>query len=365
LSEVGPRNPSIRPSGGNAKRETIVPPAGYNARYRRPTELHAVIELLSDILRRREAGEPLALCTVVRTRGSTPQKAGAMLVVLADGRTLGTIGGGCVEAEVRTRALRLLAVEASNPAPDDQLFSFKLDHDLGWDDGLVCGGSMDVAVQRLADDAAVQSIRNAVQRLRQGEPAELAVSAATPEGVQTFVRVLQPVPRLFIAGAGHVGEALAAIAAPAGFDITVFDDRADLASAGRFPTAARVVGDIADALRAAKIDRRTFVVIVTRGHRHDADALAAVVRSDAAYIGLIGSRRKIVHIYRELADGGLPPELLARVHAPIGLDLGAVSPGEIAVSIAAELIAVRYGRGDAVRSLRLADSLLRQVTGRP
>jgi xanthine dehydrogenase accessory factor len=412
-----------------------------------------VLDLLDQIVRRAESGEPLVACTLVATRGSTPQKAPALMMVLADGRTLGTIGGGCVEAEVRSRALWLLAARRppaspapapSQPAPASGLpapasggsvLTFRLDQDLGWDDGLVCGGTMDVAVHVVASAADAAAFRAARDALAAGAAATLDLSAADAAGrLARFSLPLDPRPTLIIAGAGHVGLALAAVAAVAGFDVTVVDDRPDLASAARFPGARLVVGEIdvelarllpdepaglavpvagggspAPVPRASAADdvgadrpglggtgtgesgtggahpeeagandarcgavsaAHAYVVIVTRGHRHDAAALAAVVRSPARYVGLIGSRRKVATIFRDLHSRGVPVDLLRRVRAPVGLDVGAVTPGEIAVSIVAELVAARRAGpsrpGGPAAEMRLsAGQLDRLLSRRP
>jgi xanthine dehydrogenase accessory factor len=320
-----------------------------------------VLELLDEILRRANAGERFAVCTVVGTRGSTPQKMGAVMLVTRDGRTLGTIGGGCVEAEVRTRALQQLE---SNT--EGALFSFKLDHDLGWDDGLVCGGTMDVALQTIDSSQSAMSYQALRELLAAGREAAVNVMVPDESGtLQTFTRTVEPCPRLVIAGAGHVGAALADIASRAGFDVAVLDDRADFVSPERFPGAKqRIVGDIEAELARYLITPYTYVVLVTRGHRRDRRALGAVVTSPARYIGLIGSKRKIVTIFEDLRRQGVSSEQLARVHAPIGLDVGAVTPAEIAVSIAAELIAVRRrGQAAAIDPMRLTPQQLQRAVG--
>ena len=261
------------------------------------------------------------------------------MLVLADGQTLGTIGGGCVEAEVRTRALRAIA------NPSDQLMVFKLDHDHGWDDGLVCGGVMDVAVQVVSTSARARNFTEVRNQLTDGHLAGLQIAVSDEQGqIQHFNIPVQPVPTLVIAGAGHVGAALAAIAAQMDFQVTVIDDRIDFASIARFPHARLQIGTVESELAKIPLNSQTYVVIVTRGHRRDALALASVVRSSAKYIGLIGSQRKIIKIFAELRDQGVSNAQLSRVHAPIGLDIEAVTPAEIAVSIAAELIAVRRGK---------------------
>ena len=323
-----------------------------------------MLDLLNDILDRLAAGETLAICTIVRTRGSTPQKAGAVLVVLRDGRTLGTIGGGCVEAEVRSKAMQWLAADTNDGA---KLFSFSLDRDYGWDDGLVCGGAMDVAVERLSTLAAADQLADARNKLANGEPATVVVQALDAAGdVVRFERVLEPMPELVIAGAGHVGMALAAVAGQMEFAVTVIDDRADLASTERFPHARRIVGEIEQELARLLIHKQCYIVIVTRGHRHDGRALLAVARSQAKYIGLIGSKRKVLAIFDELRREGVSRAQLARVRAPIGLDVGAVTPGEIAVSIAAELVAVRRGVDELPAvAMRIADRHVDRLYEKP
>jgi xanthine dehydrogenase accessory factor len=300
-----------------------------------------VIDLLSQLVRRTQLGEVVALCTVVRTRGSTPQDKGAAMLVLRDGNSIGTLGGGCVEAEVRTRAQRLMTDN------QNRLLSFRLDQDFGWDDGLVCGGTMEVAIQVFSSAEAVMPIQHMLIEIAANRPASLAIDIAD-ESNQTarFEIEIPPTPTLLIAGAGHVGRALASVASQIDFKVVVVDDRNDCLSPTNFPGAHCILGDIELELSKFNINPWTYVVIVTRGHRHDAQALAAVVRSPAAYVGLIGSKRKIHKIFNELREQGMTRDQLSRVHAPIGLEIAAVTPAEIAVSIAAELIAVRRGRGD-------------------
>jgi xanthine dehydrogenase accessory factor len=163
--------------------------------------------------------------------------------------------------------------------------------------------------------------------------------------MDVFIDPIAPTPRVCIVGAGHVGYHTAQLAATVGFRVVVVDDRASFADAARFPTAERVeVADIPEWLRTADVGPRDYLVIVTRGHREDLDALRAAIARDTAYVGLIGSKAKIARLYARLGDEAIEPARLARIHAPIGLDLGAVSPEEIAVSIVAELIAHRRGR---------------------
>ncbi|MBM4108054.1 MAG: XdhC/CoxI family protein [Phycisphaerae bacterium] len=277
-------------------------------------------------------GRRAALCLVLSARGSTPQPAGAAMVVAESGATAGTIGGGCVEAEVRRAAL--LSIHEAR----GRTLTLRLDHDYGWDDGLICGGTMHVAVGLLDDRDAINRARADVA---QGRPARVEFAADPAPGAPRHALVLPPPQRLLVAGAGHIGLALARLAIPLDFDVVVFDDRADLLARAAALGAATRPGPIADALAAEPIDPRTSCVIVTRGHRHDQSALRAVLRRGAAYVGMIGSRRKVLVIRRELARLGVPAESLASVHAPIGLDIGARTVEEIALAIAAQLVQVR------------------------
>ena len=311
--------------------------------------------LLTEIIQRSTAGEKLALCVLVRARGSTPQRTGAKMLVLGNGKTIGTLGGGCVEAEVKSKALIQLADGTAS-----SLHEFRLDHDFGWDDGLICGGSIDVHIRVLATEDA-REFGRLLSEIRAGRAAELVLQLEPTIASARYTEILQPAPSLVIAGGGHVGQSLGMLAGALDFRLTVIDDRPDYVSAQRFPSASqRIVGDIDTELARFAIDPQTYVVIVTRGHRNDGRALAAVVNSPARYIGLIGSKRKIKTIFDDLAQQGVPLEKIARVHAPIGLEIAAVTPAEIAVSIAAELIAVRRGRdGLAAVPMKIGESQLR------
>lgn len=303
--------------------------------------------LFEQLLTRLEQGESLMLCVVVATRGSTPQERGAKMLVLGDGKTIGTLGGGCVEAEVRQQALKLLERSQSDA------LEFKLDHDYGWDDGLICGGVMQIAARHLTS-ADAEDFRKIVTALRAKQGTEFIFEYRVGNEAKRYVEQLGPPPVLVIAGGGHVGQALASIAAAAEFDVHVIDDRADIISPERFPTAkGRIVGEIEDELRRFPITPDTYVTIVTRGHRHDGRALEAVIDSPAKYLGLIGSKAKIKLIFDDLAAKGVDPEKLKQVHAPIGLDIGAVTVPEIAVSIAAELIAIKRGCGGSTKEMKL------------
>jgi xanthine dehydrogenase accessory factor len=261
-----------------------------------------VLAEAADALRR---GEAVALVTVIRASGSTPQRAGARMLVYPDGRLVGTIGGGCYENDAVGKARA--AIESGRPS----VVQYVLNDDFAQENGLICGGQMDVHIDPLA-----------------------------------------PTPHLYVIGAGHVGWHLGRAAAEAGFRVHVVDDRTLFANAERFPTADEVlVESIPEWLERAEIPASAFVAIVTRGHQHDLDALRALAPRDLRYLGLIGSRAKVARITAALLAEGMPPECLARVHAPIGLDIGAVTPAEIAISILAEMIAVY--RGADVRHLSL------------
>ncbi|MBI3911541.1 MAG: XdhC family protein [Armatimonadetes bacterium] len=337
---------------------------------------------------------PCALATVVHTAGSTPQKEGARAVFLADGRVLGTLGGGCMEAEARRKGLMLLR----GGAPD--LLALHLDDDFGWDDGLICGGTASIFLQPADRDAAeVYEAALALQEARARGVFALIVAANNPDlvgraclyregagtvtplpdtalqaalaeaaagllregredpqrvalptaGATAYLEPILPAPALFIAGAGHVGAALCHYAARAGFRVVVCDDRPSFANAERLPDAAEViVDDIVATVRRWPKHPDTYFVLVTRGHRHDAVALREIIHTPVAYIGMIGSRRKVLTVYDQfLKDGLATPEQLVRVHAPVGLNIGARTVDEIAISIVAELIWVRRkGRTD-------------------
>jgi xanthine dehydrogenase accessory factor len=262
-----------------------------------------VLAAAADALKR---GEAVALVTVVRARGSTPQRAGAKMLVFPDGRTLGTIGGGCYENDAFWKARD--ALTTGRP----QLLHYELNDDFAQENGLVCGGQMDVHIDPL-----------------------------------------EPTPHLYIVGAGHVGWHLARMAAEAGFRIHVIDDREKFANAERFPAAEKIeVDDIGAWLHRADLPASAYAVVVTRGHTHDFEALRALAARDLRYVGLIGSRAKVARIFDALEAEGMPLECLRRVHAPIGLDIGAITPAEIAVAILAELIAVRHGRDVSPLSMR-------------
>jgi xanthine dehydrogenase accessory factor len=256
-----------------------------------------VFAALSEALVR---GEEVALVTIVASTGSTPQRVGAKMLVFADGRTVGTIGGGCYEDDAFWKAKE--AIQRRRPAT----VKYDLNDDFAEESGLVCGGQMEV-----------------------------------------FIEPVEPSPDVYVFGAGHVGHALGQMAHDAGFRVHVIDDREKFANVDRFTSGIEViVDDIPTWLSLHPLPPTAYAVIVTRGHRHDLDALRALAPAHLRYLGLIGSRAKVKRIYDALLDEGLAAAALGRIHAPIGLDIGAVTPQEIAVSILAELIAVKRGKID-------------------
>lgn len=254
-----------------------------------------VFHAVGEALRR---GESAALVTIIRTEGSTPQRVGAKMVVFADGRTVGTIGGGCYENDAFWKAREALRTSKS------EVVRYELSDDVAEESGLICGGQMEVYV----------------------EPIEAA-------------------PHLYLIGGGHVAHHLARAAAAVGFHIHVLDDREKFANRERFPDAVEIAVDSIPAwLERAELTTNAYVVILTRGHRYDLDALRALAPRPVRYLGLIGSRAKVARLYDALCGEGVSRQRLAHVHAPVGLAIGAVTPQEIAVSILAELIAVKYGK---------------------
>lgn len=292
-------------------------------------------DVLQTILTEHDAGRRIALCVVVATRGSTPQPAGVMVCVDESANVIGTLGGGCVEADVRRMAHQQLGDRHG------RLVTLRLDADFGFDDGMICGGEMDVAICPLGPDSDMEPYHTAATALRTGG-ATIPIRIEQTEQQLEYRVHLVAAPKLLIAGAGHISRVLADAAQRIGFEVHVIDDRSEYANQQRFPPPVVVhVGGIAEVLKEQVQETGTYVVIVTRGHKNDEAALGAVLGSQAKYIGMIGSQRKIDVIFDDLRQGGASEAALAEVHAPIGLKIGAVTTEEIAISIAAELISVR------------------------
>jgi xanthine dehydrogenase accessory factor len=255
------------------------------------------VDIYEEIVRLRHEGRRGAVATIVNVRGSIPSFETAKMLVRDDGSIAGTVGGGCVEAEVWQAAREVM--ESEKP----RTVTFNLNHNPKYDTGLVCGGTLDI-----------------------------------------FIEPVLPPALLHIFGAGHVALNLYRAARNAGFEVTVVDDRDTYANRERFPEAKEVIAeDYERAMARLAPNKTSYIVIVTRGHKDDMRVLRWAVQTQARYIGMIGSKRKTITIFRELTNEGLPEQLFERVHAPVGLDIGAITPEEIAIAITAELIAVRRG----------------------
>lgn len=253
------------------------------------------MDLYEEIVRLRKSGRRGAVATIVNVRGSIPSFKTAKMLVRDDGSIVGTIGGGCVEAEVWQAAREVMETEKP------RTMTFDLNQDPKYDTGLVCGGTLEI-----------------------------------------FVEPVLPPADLYIFGAGHVAASLYKVARIAGFDVTVIDDREAYANRERFPEAQQIIAEDFDKATAQlNPSESSYIVIMTRGHRDDMRMLRWAVQTPARYVGMIGSKRKTITIFKELQQEGLPVHLFDRVHAPVGLDIGAITPEEIAVSITAELIAKR------------------------
>ena len=354
-------------------------------------------ELLAELNQTLAQNRPCVYCSVVETRGSTPQKAGAAMLVFPDGRQVGTLGGGCVEAEVKRQALRTLGGDGPGKA---EVLTFCLDDNYGWDDGLICGGRMNILADPLSTrpkqvrayythfnqiidagagctEAVVVSSEHGaigsrylfdatgtlIDQLAEAPPVEAVRQGLLPlerrpkPAHQHGVAYLPILPRvtLLIVGGGHVGQGVAKLGADVDFDVWVLDDRDAYANRERFPSASRhLVGDIGQLLKslAPEITPSVYALIVTRGHGHDEEALYHLANTPAGYVGMIGSRRKIKLIYEDLLARGIPQAALEKVHAPLGFDIGSQTVPEIAVSIVAELIACR-NRGGTIPEARV------------
>lgn len=255
------------------------------------------MDIYEEIARLRKAGIKAALATIVNVRGSIPSFESAKLLVREDGSLFGTVGGGCVEAEVWAMARQVMLEEKPRK------LTFNLNNDPSYDTGLLCGGTLEV-----------------------------------------FVEPILPTPYLYIFGAGHVSMSLSKVATLAGFSTIIVDDRDTYANRERFPEAAEIhAEDYEKVFERLLPNSSSFLIAVTRGHRDDMRVLRWAVGTPARYIGMIGSKRKAIEVLRALEKEGLPREQLERVRSPMGLEIGAISPEEIAVSVVAEMVAVRRG----------------------
>jgi xanthine dehydrogenase accessory factor len=263
------------------------------------------MDIYEQIVQLRREGRRGAVATIVNVRGSIPSFRTAKMLVRDDGSIVGTIGGGCVEADVWQAAREVM--ESEKP----RTLHFDLNQDPRYDTGLVCGGTLEV-----------------------------------------FVEPVLPPVSLYLFGAGHVAVNVCQVAATAGFDVIVSDDRSSYTTKERFPAAMEVHAmDFDEAMRKLDPNESSYIVIVTRGHRDDMRVLRWAVQTRARYIGMIGSKRKVIAIFKALQEEDLAAHLFERVHAPIGLDIGAITPEEIAVAITAELIGIRRKAASALPHL--------------
>jgi xanthine dehydrogenase accessory factor len=263
------------------------------------------MDVYDEIVRLRRLGQKAAIATIVQVRGSIPSYESAKLLVREDGSMIGTIGGGCVEAEVWNAAREVIETEKPKH------LSFNLGQDAAYDNGLICGGQLDV-----------------------------------------FVEAVIPPPHAFIFGAGHISKSLSKVAALAGFATTIIDNRDTFANRARFPEADEIFAEEYEEVCAKlPINETSYVVIVTRGHRDDMRVLRWAVGTQARYIAMIGSKRKVINVLKELEADGIPRERMERIHAPMGLEIGAISPEEIAISVVAEMIAVRRNAASDWRAI--------------
>jgi xanthine dehydrogenase accessory factor len=253
------------------------------------------MDVYDELIRLRRLGQKCAIATIVQVRGSIPSFESAKLLVREDGSMIGTIGGGCVEAEVWNAAREVMETEKPKH------MSFNLGQDAAYDNGLICGGQLDV-----------------------------------------FVEPVIPPPHAIIFGAGHISKSLCKVASLAGFSTTIVDNRDSFANRDRFPEADAIFAEeYEDVFPKLNILESSYVIIVTRGHRDDMRVLRWAATTQARYVAMIGSKRKVLSVVKELEKDGLSREQLDRIYAPMGLEIGAVSPEEIAISVAAEMIAVR------------------------
>jgi len=289
------------------------------------------------------AGEPIALGIISGVKGSSPQKLGAKAIFYTDGRIEGTLGGGCLEAEIQQRAIQCL--KTNRPATFDLL----LDHDFGWDDGLICGGKVQGLIlpniQRLGADFWSELAEKRTT-LNWGVRQDFSVGRmpeASTAGDWLYQETVTAPWGFWIAGAGHIAQAVAPLALQLDFAVTVFDDRPVLASHQFFPQEIALRADVWDRLLETPLpDRPCFGLIVTRGHRHDALVLKSWIQKPFVFLGMIGSTRKARTIFEHFLDEKIAtPEQLQRVACPVGLKIGSTSVMEIAVSIMAQFIEKR------------------------
>jgi xanthine dehydrogenase accessory factor len=276
------------------------------------------MDVFDELVRLRNLGQKCALATIVEVNGSIPSFQTAKLLVREDGSLVGTIGGGCVEAEVWNAAREVMQTEKPRN------MSFSLGQDAAYDNGLICGGQLEVLVECIV-----------------------------------------PQPSALVFGGGHISKSLSKVLDLAGFKVSVIDNREAYANAERFPEASAIhAEEYEDVFPKLAVNESTYIVIVTRGHRDDMRVLRWAVDTSARYIAMIGSKRKTIGVVKELEKEGIPRNAFERVFAPMGLEIGAISPEEIAISVGAEMIAMRRAPEGTWRSLSksiFADDRLRTL----
>ena len=358
-------------------------------------------------------GQKAVLATVVKTKGSTPQKPGAKLLVREDGSGVGTLGGGCVERDIWFAAKELL--KTFGPS---QFREYQLNEDLAAEEGLVCGGSMYFMIDPIyepdevlgftkeIDDAysgkspvalatlisnpgenllplgsgtetgrklfiredgsttgslGSQAIDNdAISRSRQLMVHGANEYVVTENGTEYFIEGYTSPPKLILVGGGHVSKAISSLADKLGFHVYVTDDRIEFANKERFPESKQTIAmQPEDALKQINITKNSFIVVATRGHRYDSDALASAAKTAASYVGLLGSKRKIILIYEDLVKMGIPKDRITELRAPIGIEINARTPDEIAISIIAEMLMFRLGGSG--KNMKLEEKLVEKI----
>ncbi len=263
------------------------------------------MDIFAEIARLRKEGRKAALATIIQVQGSIPSYESSKILIRDDGSIVGTVGGGCVEAEVWSVAQDVMREEKP------RRLHFNLNNQPEYDNGLICGGSLDI-----------------------------------------FIEPILATPTLYIFGGGHVSLYVSKVASLAGFDTVVIDDREAFASKERFPEATETyAGPWEEIFPKLKVNEFSYLVLVTRGHKGDLSCLRWALATPARYIGMIGSKRKFIEISKVLESEGVTPEQLERVHSPVGLDIGALTPEEIGIAIVAEMIACRRNATPAVPSL--------------
>jgi xanthine dehydrogenase accessory factor len=353
-------------------------------------------EIIDEVITELRAGRPFALVTLVADQGSTPRAAGAEMLVREDGSIAGTVGGGLLEHTMMRAAAQALAERSSRRERFDLGGT-----DLTSGDKMVCGGAAEVLIayvppgdpeaaaacellraardagrrawfvtapdagaRRAADlaspsvdrvehctldeagEMAGASVCEAGELRRLTGAAALHGTATLPDGRVAVIERVEPPAPAVICGAGHVGQAVAPLLAGLGFRVVVIDDREEFASRERFPNGELLVRPFEGALEAAGVDERSYVIVVTRGHVHDLGVLEQALRLRARYVGVMGSRSKRARMFAALREAGVSDDVIAGIHTPIGLSIGAETPAELAVSIAAEIVRVRAGADD-------------------